>query len=74
MQRNTFPLHTVFLLVSALSAAHNSNVAVAFVVISYQKRNAPNGTKTDKGVNDTADHACLTAADPSNDVKLEDTD
>ena len=43
-------------------------------VVSDQKRNAPNGTKTDECVDDSADHTCLTSADPRYDVKLENTD
>ena len=74
MQRNTYSLHTVFVLINYLSAAHNSHIMLMLVGISHQKRNAPNGTKTDKCVNDSAYHTCLTAANPCNDVKLEDTD
>ena len=74
MQRNTYSLHTVFVLINYLSAAHNSHIMLMLVGISHQKRNAPNGTKTNKCVNDSADHTCLTAANPSNDIELENTD
>ena len=64
----------LFLVDNFLSAAHYSYISVVFGSISYQERNAPDSAKPDQCIDDSADHACLTAADPSNDVKLEDTD
>lgn len=43
-------------------------------ILSKKQRNAPDGSKSDKCVDYSAYDACLSAAEPCDDIKLKNTD
>ena len=54
--------------------AHNADGAVGFVGISYKQGYAPYRAQADDSVDDPAENARLTAADPRDEIELEDAD